>query len=410
MVDLSNVEFAPAFTPLFQKYRFKTWYGGRGAGKSWQIARYLIMKAISEKHRIACLRELQTSIRDSVYQVIKEQIVLMGLAPMFQLTLTSIRCPTTGSEFIFKGLRANVEEIQSMEGVTIVWIEEGQLVSKLSWQILIPTIRVEGSEIITSFNPVEEEDPTYQQLVINQSPDSVTVKVGFRDNPWFPKVLDAQRRWDLESDPDSYEHIWEGSCRVISDAVIFKGKCIIEAFDFPSPPPERLFHGLDFGFANSPLAFVRFWTTGSPPSEELWVDEERVRTHVELDEMETFIAGPDGVATARNWPIKADSARPESISYLRRRGFNVTAAEKWSGSVEDGIAHLKAFKKIHIHQRCKNQQQESRLYRYKTDRLTKEVLPVVMDANNHGWDAIRYGLDGYIHRRGGAGVWAGLVR
>jgi len=126
---------------------------------------------------------------------------------------------------------------------------------------------------------------------------------------------------------------------------------------------------------------------------------------IEMDDLPEVY---DKIPTSRVWPIKADNARPETISYLRRQGFNISAAEKWTGCVEDGISHLKAFKKIHIHERCKGVLQEARLYRFKRDRLTNQVLPIIIDRNNHYWDAIRYALDGYILRRGGHGVWGKL--
>jgi phage terminase large subunit len=114
------------------------------------------------------------------------------------------------------------------------------------------------------------------------------------------------------------------------------------------------------------------------------------------------------VPGARDWPIKADCARPETISALARAGFNITAAEKWPGSVEDGIAHIKAFRRIHIHKRCKQMQIEARLYSYKVDKVTSLVLPIIVDAWNHGWDSIRYGLDGYIQKRGILAQWERL--
>jgi phage terminase large subunit len=115
------------------------------------------------------------------------------------------------------------------------------------------------------------------------------------------------------------------------------------------------------------------------------------------------------VPGVRDWPIKADAARPETISYMRRQGFHISAADKWDGCVEDGIAHLKGFRRIVIHERCKQMNDERRLYRYKVDAKTGEVLPVIVDKHNHGWDAIRYSLDGYIQRRGGLGVWSRLA-
>jgi phage terminase large subunit len=128
---------------------------------------------------------------------------------------------------------------------------------------------------------------------------------------------------------------------------------------------------------------------------------------IEIDELPTKVC--DKIPTSRQWPIKADPSRPETISYLRNRGFSISAAEKWKGSIEDGIAHLKSFVKIHIHpEGCKQFIPETYLYRYKVDRMTKEVLPVIIDKHNHGWDSLRYALDKYIRRRGGLGVWAKL--
>jgi len=401
-----KVEYAQAFEPLFDPHRFKVFWGGRGAAKTWSFARALVNKAHTEKHRIGCFRELQNSIKDSVHQTIKDQIAMMGLEPWFDITEKSIRSTVTGSNFIFKGLRSNITEIKSTEGITIAWVEEAQLVSKDSWEILEPTIRVEGSEIWVSFNPIEEEDPTYQRFIVHKPPDALVVKVGWEDNPWFSETLDKQRRWMLASDPDAYEHVWNGACRVLSDDVIFRGKYVVECFDPPEYPNEpRFFHGADFGFAQDPATLVRLWTTGKAPEEELWIDMEAGGPGIEMDDLPEVY---DKIPTSRVWPIKADNARPETISYLRRQGFNISAAEKWTGCVEDGISHLKAFKKIHIHERCKGVLQEARLYRFKRDRLTNQVLPIIIDRNNHYWDAIRYALDGYILRRGGHGVWGKL--
>ena len=421
MTELPKFEFAPAFLPLFWKgYRYKIFWGGRGAGKSWAVARALIHLAMQERCRIACLRELQNSIKDSVHQLIREQIFLMGLTKYFEVTDKVIRCLPTGSDFIFKGLRSNVTEIKSTEGIKYAWVEEAQLVSKDSWEILTPTIRTENSEIWVTFNPIEEEDPTYQRFIAHLPHGSVRVKVGWQDNPFFTQALERERQSLLQTDPDAYAHVWEGSCRVMSEAVIFRGRYVIEAFETPTnPPPDRFFHGLDFGFANDPNAFLRSYITTEPATkavingvtkdiragEHLWIDRESFGWGVEINELPEML---DKIPTARRWPIKADCARPETISYLCNQGFNVEAAEKWTGCVEDGIAHFKGFALIHLHAECKHTQDEFRLYSYKRDRVTSEVLPKIIDKNNHGVDAERYALDGYIQRRGIDGVWAKL--
>jgi phage terminase large subunit len=164
-------------------------------------------------------------------------------------------------------------------------------------------------------------------------------------------------------------------------------------------------YGADWGFANDPTTLVRMWTTGSAPEEELWISHEAWKVGCEIDETPKLF---DTVPGSRIWPIKADNARPETISYVRRQGFNIAPAEKWDGCIEDRIAHIKGYKLIHVHERCKNTQFELRNYRYKRDRVTNEVLPVVIDKNNHIVDAIGYGHDGRIQRRGVAGIWAKL--
>lgn len=401
-----SVQYARAFQGLFRKARYKVFWGGRGAAKSWSIARALINKAHTEKHRIGCFRELQKSIKDSVHKLLKDQIELMGLSPWFHITDSSIRSKVTGSEFLFAGLRSNVTEIKSMEGVTIAWVEEAQLVSKDSWDLLIPTIRAEGSEIWVSFNPIEEDDPTYQRFVIEPPPNSIVNKVGWKDNPWFNKTLNEERLHMLRKDPDGYEHVWEGNCRVISDDIIFKGKYKVEVFDPPAWPnaPQFLF-GADFGFARDPATLTRSWITGEAPDAHLWTDYAIYEVGKELDDMAAFY---DQVPESRIWPIFGDSARPETISFMRARGFNTIAAEKWTGCVEDGIAHIKGFAEWHIHERCKDLRQECRLYRYKRDRVTSRVLPIIIDANNHGPDSIRYSLNDYVMHGSASGNWARL--
>jgi phage terminase large subunit len=391
---------ADKFAVLFQRARYKVLYGGRGGAKSWIIARTLIRLAARHRLRILCARQFQTSIADSVHKLLCDQIEAMGLSDEFYITDKSIES-RTGSEFIFKGLEKSIREIKSLEGVDICWVEEAQSVSKSNWEILIPTIRKEHSEIWVSFNPDDENDATYQRFVVNPPPNSIVVKVGWEDNPWFPSTLDAERRHMLAVDPEAYEHVWGGFPRKISDAIIFNKRVSFETFE--TPPGVRFLFGADWGFATDPTALTRSWID----DETLFVDYEAFGYGVEIDETPALFRS---VAGAEEWPIKADSARPETISYMRRAGFNVTAAEKWPGSVEDGVAHLKGFKRIVVHERCKHVAQEFRLYSYKVDKQSGDILPIIVDKHNHGIDAIRYSLDGYIQRRGAMGVWAKLAQ
>lgn len=385
--------FIDKFEPLFQPYRYKIYYGGRGGAKSWEFADALVLLAYQNPLLILCTRQFQNSIADSVHRTIRTQIERRGLDRWFNITKTSIKS-SVGSEFIFKGLERSIQEIKSTEGIDICWVEEAQSTTENSWEILIPTIRrednpamPEGSEIWISFNPQQEEDPTYQRFVVNTPPRSICQKVNWRDNPHFPKVLDDERRYMLKVDPDAYQHVWEGDCKHISDAVIFKDRFEVRTFD--TGHLEQFYFGLDFGFSQDPCALVRCFVRDN----RLYIDQEAWEIGVELDDMEEFM---NRVPGADKWPIKADNARPETISHLRRRGFNCEAAAKWPGSVEDGIAVLKGYEKIVIHERCKHAAQEFRLYSYKVDKQTNDILPLIEKKHDHIPDALRYGLAGVI--------------
>jgi len=347
------------------------------------VARALIIKGLQSKIRVLCAREFQTSITDSVHKLLGEQIAEMGLSPWYEVQKTRIVAPN-GTEFIFKGLRHNVQEIKSTEGVNICWVEEAQSVSEESWSVLVPTIRQADSEIWMTFNPQDDDDPTYRRFVLNPPPNSIVRKVSWRDNPWFPQVLREEMEYLLRVDPDAYAHVWEGETRTISDAVILRGKTEVRAFETPDSV-DRFYIGADWGFSQDPTAMVRCFVLGNV----LYVDHEAYAIGCDIDKTPALF---DRIPESRKWPIYADSARPETISYMRRAGFNISAAEKWSGSVEDGIAFLRSFERIVIHERCKHAAEEARLYKYKVDTRTGEVLPVIVDANNHVIDALRYAI------------------
>lgn len=405
---------------LTEKSRFKVIYGGRGSAKSWSMARALLVKAMQGKELILCAREYQNSIADSVHALLKGQIALLGLESWFDIEDKEIVCKLTGSKFIFKGLHRNVQEIKSTEGVTICWVEEAQSVSEESWRVLIPTIRGKaGSEIWVSFNPNLEEDPTSQRFLVKQDDRVLKARINWSDNPWFPPDLDLDRKADLANDPDTYGHIWDGDFLTLSEAAIFKGRYEVREMEVPQSA-YRPFFGLDFGFANDPNFGVKLHVLDAPGGgEALYIEEEIFGYQVEIDDLPQFLEGGKskkdgrrwaGLTDVRRWPIKADSARPETISYLRRQGFHIVPTIKWPNSVEDGIQHLKGFTKIYIHPRCIHMIQEAKLYRFKTDKKTGEILPIPEDKHNHGWDASRYAIDTHIKGRGRTGVWAKLGR
>jgi len=408
---------------LAKRCRYKVYWGGRGSGKSWQIAEALIRLASCRPLTILCVREYQNSIKDSSHKLLKQTIARLGLGALFIIRNESIKS-TCGAEFIFKGLtgsnnKSAAESIKSTEAVDICWVEEAQTVSKNSWNVLKNTIRKPGSEIWVSYNLINEDDPIHDFFVMNPPKDPTLLadycvhQVNYDANPHFIGTeLWKEMLADKERDYDLYEHVWLGGPLKISDAIIFGGrhsktgepKTIVQ--DFPDDLWEqavRVNEGLDWGFANDPSAAIRNFIIGN----KLYISHEAYESGIELDQYAEFV---EDIPDWTKWPIKADCSNPAQISHLRRTlGWNIDGAEKWPGSVEDGIAHIKKFQQVIIHPRCPNTAKEMRQrYRYKVDRLTGEVLPIIVDKDNHACDAIRYSLDGHIQRSGELGIWARL--
>lgn len=215
-----ELDFPECLDFLFEPSRYKILYGGRGSGKSWGVARSLIAKAVQNPVRVLCARELQNSISDSVIALLADQIKSMGLESFFDVQRTAIY-GKNGSEFSFVGLKHNVTSIKSFEGVDVCWVEEGQAVSKVSWETLIPTIRKPGSEIWVTFNPDLDTDETYKRFVINAPDNAVVRKVNWSDNPWFPEVLKDELEQLRAKDPDAYLNVWEGHTRQMLDGAVY---------------------------------------------------------------------------------------------------------------------------------------------------------------------------------------------
>lgn len=347
------------------------------------------MRGAYKKTRILCARELQSSIKDSVHRLLSDQVAALGMQRVYDVGKSYIS-GINGTEFVFKGLRHNASEIKSMEDIGICWVEEAQGVSEDSWRLLIPTVRNAGSEIWVTYNPDQADDPTHARFVKQTPPGAIIRMVNWQDNPWLSAELDAERRWMLQTDPENYAWIWGGQCRTVTDAQVLKGKIRVEAFE-PDADWGGPYYGADWGFAEDPTALVRMWVH----NRALYVEHEAWGVGVEIDHLPAMF---DRVPGAREHTVRADSARPETISYMRRQGFRVVPASKWHGSVEDGVAHLRGYAEIVIHPRCVHAHDEARLWSYKTDRLTGDVLPALKPGNDHIPDAMRYGIEPLIRR------------
>ena len=241
-----NLKVANVYKPLWKNAKRRNYiYGGRGSGKSHDVAEYCLFRAYQAKIKVLCTRELQNSIADSVYSLLKNKITDMKLDFFFTVYKDRI-VGNNGSEFIFKGIHNNVSEIKSMENISIAWLEESQSLSRESIDVIVPTIRAPGSILIFTFNPYKDNDPIYMEMK-NATEDDLVIKANYSDNPWFPEELRLEMERDKKNDYQKYLWVWEGECLGLSDAQIFRGKYVIENFETPK---NADFHfGADWGFA-----------------------------------------------------------------------------------------------------------------------------------------------------------------
>ncbi len=379
-----RIEAARAFAPLLKPARYKGAHGGRGSGKSHFFAQMLVAYALKKPGlRAACVREVQKSLKNSVKLLVEDKIRALGVQGAFEVLEAEIRTPG-GGLIVFQGMQNHTaDSIKSLEGFDVAWVEEAQSLSQRSLDLLRPTIRKAGSELWFSWNPAKASDPVDVLLRGEHPPvDSVVVKADWSDNPWLPPELRADIEDDKRRDPDKWSHVWNGEYQAASQARVFRN-WTVQAFDTPVNAVHRF--GADWGFAVDPTVLVRCHFEGR----KLFVDAEAWQVGCEIDHTPALF---DRVPGSRKNIIRADGARPETISYMKRQGFIIKEAIKGAGSVEDGIEFLRSFDII-VHPRCKHVAEELASYSFKVDEHTGEILPVLEDKNNHTIDALRYALE-----------------
>jgi phage terminase large subunit len=343
------------------------------------------------KRRSVCVREVQKSLGQSVKRLLELKIEALNAGAYFEVQEAVIKSKRGDGMIIFQGMQNHTaDSIKSLEGYDCAWVEEAQSLSQTSLDMLRPTIRKPGSELWFTWNPRQASDPVDSLLRGNTPPkDAAIVPVNFDDNPWFPDVLKDEMEYDKRRDPDKYLHVWRGEYVRNGTSRVFKN-WKIEDFEAPPDAIHRL--GADWGFAVDPTTLVRCHIIGR----NLYVDHEAYMVGCEiLNTPDLFMTVPE----AEKWPIIADSARPETISHMRKNGFpKIMAAVKGPKSLEDGVEWLKSYNII-VHPRCIHTIDELTLYSYKTDPLTGQVLPVLEDKKNHVIDALRYACEG-VRRAG----------
>src|SRR5271169_4130226 len=380
-----DIDLSPVFAPLLQPARYKGAWGGRGSGKSHFFAELLIATSITKRLDAVCVRENQKSLAQSVKKLLELKIQKMKVGDYFEVQEDKIKSKLGGT-IIFQGMQNHTaESIKSLEAYGVAWVEEAQVLSQKSLDLLRPTIRLEGSELWFSWNPNFATDPIDVLLRSSEPPPRATVvESNWADNPWFPDELRKEMEYDRRRDPDKYLHVWQGQYQRNSEARVFRNWSV-EEFERGLGTIYRF--GADWGFATDPSVLVRASIDGN----RLYVDHEAWMIGCEIVNLPAlFMSIPE----AEKWPIVADSARPETISHMRNHGFpKIFPAIKGAKSLEDGIEFLKSYDII-VHPRCKRLIDELTMYSYKTDPLTNIVTPILEDKDNHVIDALRYACEG----------------
>lgn len=403
----AQIPLPPKLIPVFQgPARYRGAYGGRGSAKTRSFA---LMTAIDGYRLgragvsgiILCAREHLVNLDESSMEEVKQAIhSVPWLAAYYEMGEKYIRSKDGRIKYAFTGLRHNLGGVKSKARILRAWVDEAEHVGENAWRTFIPTVRDQdpggawASEIWATWNPEDQFSATNQRFRENPPDDAKIVELNWRDNPWFPQVLEQERLEDYRKRPDSYDHVWEGAYLVISDAQVFKDKYEICSFDVDSTF-DGPYHGLDFGFANDPTAATQCYIKENC----LYIRREAGKVKLDIDQTAPYLAS--NIPQIAMHVVRADNARPETISYLSQNGMpRIVPVKKGKGSVEDGIEFMKSFDRIYIHEECLETAREFRQYSYKVDRLSGDILPILVDAYNHYIDSIRYALEPMIRMRG----------
>lgn len=402
-----DFEYPSILSPMFDQYRYKILYGGRGGAKSIFLANYCVEKAFSKGKNILCAREILKAIKYSVKSEVEDAIKRLKLSDYFSVFDQEIRC-YNGAIFAFCGMRetkgnsSNVENLTSATKFDICWVEEASALTKTSLDLLTPTMRHSGSEILFSYNRKSNNEAVHKKFVDtkNPPPRTLVINITYEDNPWFPKELEEEKEYDKYNDTDDYNHKWLGLPKTFSSANIFK-KWEVKQFEVPLG--AKFYMGLDFGFSPDPCVILRSfpdWDTRT-----LYIDHCHYECNLDPTQIDHVLL--DRVPNCKDNYIHADCARPEIISLLRKRGWKVKSVKKPPGSVEAGVDWLRAWNII-VHPRCMNPKDpndehtigfELMSYKRKLDLHTGKVTSEIIKKHDHAIDALRYAYVDEIYKR-----------
>jgi len=398
-----DIPTLPVFERALAPMRYKALHGGRGGAKSYFAASYVIERAIFDGWRCLCLREVQLTLDQSSKQLIETLITTYKLESLCRIYKTHIDT-VSGGCIHFKGMQNyNAANIKSFEGYHLAWWEEAHTASQYSLDILIPTIRTptpQGTdpELMFTWNPEQPEDPVDMMFRGGEPPeDSIIIQSTWEDNYLMPAVLHKEKNQLYRRDPEKAAWVWGGHYRTVSDAQVLRHKYVVQEFEVDTVNWDGPYQGLDYGFSQDPTAATRSWRH----AENLYVEYDAGAVGLELDDTLDYLVAR--IPDFDKYRTRADNARPESTSHLNKRGGNIVSVEKWPGSIEDGIAHLRSYKQIIIHPRCKGTISNARLYSHKLNDAM-DPLPDIVDAHNDYIDSLRYALAPVIRNKGAARV------
>lgn len=412
-VRLSNI-IAPNFKRVHQAIKSgshqKFWLiGGRGSLKSSTIAAETVLGVMKDPDANGIVfRKVGNTIRTSVKTTLEWAVDRLGVSHLWDSTVSPMELvyKPTGQQIILSGLDdpRKRKSIKLRNGYfKYSWFEELDEFDGMEEIRNVNQSIVRGGDRFVqfaSFNPPRDPAHWVNQEILNQDPQRLIHRSSYLESPkeWLGEQFFKDAQYLQETNPLAYDHEYLGIATGLSESVIFNGKYSVMEFD-PMPDWDGPYFGADWGFATDPSVLVKAYIenlTGG--RKNLWVEYAKYGYKVDTMDLPALF---DTVPRSRDYTIRADNARPETISHMRRCGFNCIGAEKWKGSVEDGIEILRGFDKIFIHPRNTEFQEEARLYSYKVDRYTKDILPDIIDAYNHGWDALRYALAPLIKQKGG---------
>ena len=227
-VITKQIKVPPKLKPIFTgEARYRIAFGGRGSGKTRTFALMTAIRGyewgrVGKSGQILCGREYMNSLEDSSLEEIKTAIrSVPWLEAYYEVGEKFIRSRDGRISYTFVGLRRSLDAIKSKARILLAWIDEAEHVSEMAYMKLLPTVREENSEVWISYNPESKYSATHERFRVNTPDNAKICEINYSDNPWFPEVLEVQRKEDKEKRVDMYDHIWEGGFLVFSEGAYY---------------------------------------------------------------------------------------------------------------------------------------------------------------------------------------------